>query len=399
MNDYLRVTYGSSVYDNKEIDAVLNVLKTSTQMGINVQNFEKKVAQTFNKKYGIMVNSGSSALLLAVEVLEIPDGSEIITPACTFGTTVAAILKNNLTPVFVDVKRGTYCIDADKIESMISNKTKAVCIPNLIGNIAEWEKISKICKKYKLKIIEDSADTLGATLGKKSTGYYSDISITSFYGSHVINAAGNGGMLCLNSEKLSNKLKVLRSWGRSSSIHSDSENINNRFNSKIDNIEYDNKFIFEAIGYNFEPSEIGAAFGLVQLSRLKKNIKERTKNFNIHQSFFDKYSEYFILPIQTKNTNTGWLAYPLVIKKEAPFSRKMMQIFFEKKGIQTRVIFTGNIIRQPGFKNINKKVPKDGLPISNEVMIGGILIGCHHGLSIKKIKHIHNTFENFISNL
>ena len=146
MNDYLRVTYGASVHDEKEINAVTKVLKTSTQMGINIDNFEKEVAKIFNKNYGIMVNSGSSALLLAVEALEIPIGSEVITPACTFGTTVSSIVKNNLTPVFVDVKEGTYCIDVDEIEEMISSKTRAVCIPNLIGNIAEWDKISEICE-------------------------------------------------------------------------------------------------------------------------------------------------------------------------------------------------------------------------------------------------------------
>lgn len=393
--NYLRVPYGCSVHNEEEIAAVVNVLKTSTQMGRNVRKFEEKVAKIFDKKYGIMLNSGSSALLLAFEVLDLPAGSEVITPTLTFGTTVSCLVKNNLVPAFVDVEEGTYCIDPAKIGAMITDNTKAVCIPNLIGNIAKWDEISRICEKYDLKIIEDSADTLGATLSGRSTGYYSDISITSFYGSHVINAAGNGGMICVNSEEHLRRLKVLRSWGRSSSLYIDSESIENRFNVKVDGFDYDEKFVFEDIGYNFEPSEMGAAFGLVQFDRLEDNIKARINNFNTHQDFFRQFENWFILSKQTDNSTTGWLAYPLVIKKQAPFTRRGLQIFLEKRGIQTRVIFTGNITRQPGFKNIRKLVPDSGLPIADDVMRGGILIGCHHGLTGSMIKHIHTSFNEF----
>ena len=193
-DNYLHVPYGTTVHGKEEIDAVVKVLKTSTQMGSHVRQFEERIAASFDKKYGIMVNSGSSALLLGVELLDLPRDSEVITPALTFATTVSCLVKNNLTPALVDVEEGTYCIDPSKIEAMISDNTKAVCIPNLIGNVAKWDEIVEICNKYNLIIIEDSADTLGASLNGRSTGFNSDISITSFYGSHVINAAGNGGM-------------------------------------------------------------------------------------------------------------------------------------------------------------------------------------------------------------
>ena len=394
----LRVPYGLSVHGGEEIKAVNKVLKSSTQMGKNVFLFEKKIAKLFSKKYGLMVNSGSSALLLAMETLDIPEGSEVITPALTFSTTVGYIIKNKLVPVFVDVEEGTYCINEKKINDLITKKTKAIVAPHLMGNIVNWKKIAPMLKKKGIIIIEDSADTLGATHENKSAGHYTDISITSFYGSHIINCAGNGGMVCFNNKRQYTKAKLLRSWGRSSSLFDEkSEKIENRFNIKLDGIPYDKKFVFEEIGHNLEPSELGAAFGLIQLKNLSRNLKKREKNFNIHTKYFKKYYKYFILPKQLPNTKSGWLAYPITITENAPFSRSQMQIFLEKKNIQTRVVFTGNILRQPGFKNIKAIRDKNGYPEADKVMKNGILIACHHGLTKDMIKHIHNSIDEFIT--
>ena len=396
-NSNIRVPYGKSVHGQQEIKAVLNVLKSSTQMGKNVTTFEKKIAKLFNKKYGLMVNSGSSALLLAMEVLDLPEGSEVITPALTFSTTVSYIVKNKLIPVFVDVEEGTYCINENKIKSLITKKTRAIVAPHLMGNIVNWKKLAPFLKKKKIIIIEDSADTLGATYKNKSTGHYADISITSFYGSHIINCAGNGGMVCFNDKRKYIKAKLLRSWGRSSSLFDEnSEKIENRFNIKLDGIQYDKKFVFEKIGHNLEPSELGAAFGLIQLKKLKSNLRKRETNFKIHSNYLKKYSEYFILPKQLPGSRSGWLAYPITIKDKAPFTRTEMQIFLEKKNIQTRVVFTGNILRQPGFKNIKAKKDKKGYPEADKVMRNGILIACHHGLTRSMILHIHRSIDQFI---
>ncbi len=396
-NKYLRVPYGSTVHGSDEIKAVTRVLETSTQMGKNVYSFEKKVAKLFDKKYGLMVNSGSSALMLAMEALELPAGSEIITPALTFSTTVGYIVRNNLVPVFVDVKEGTYCLDETKVKKLITKKTKALVAPHLMGNIVNWSKIYPILKKNNIIILEDSADTLGATYKGKSTGHLADISITSFYGSHIINCAGNGGMVCFNDKKQYTKAKLLRSWGRSSSLYDEnSEAIENRFNIKLEGIQYDKKFVFEEIGHNLEPSEIGAAFGLVQLKKLKTNLKRREQNFKFHTKFLKKYRKYFILPKQLPGSTSGWLAYPITIKESAPFNRTQMQIFLEKRNIQTRVVFTGNIMKQPGFKNIKMKKDKRGYPESNKVMKNGILIACHHGLTKQMINHIHSSIDLFI---
>ena len=391
--EFRRVSYGQTVHGEEEIEAVLHVLKTSTQMGSHVMEFEQKVAALFGKKYGIMVNSGSSANYLAVEILSLESGSEVITPVLTFSTTVAPLVKNGLIPSFVDVEEGTYNIDVSLIEEMITPKTKATMVPSLIGNLPDWDAIKLIAEKYGLLVLEDSCDTLGAKLKGTSTGLRSHISTTSFYGSHVINCAGNGGMLCVNDESHAAKAKLLRSWGRNSSLFVESESIENRFNVTLDGIPYDAKFVFSAIGYNMEPSELGAAFGLVQLGKLHHNIESRTANFQKHLDFFKQYEAYFILPKQLEGAYTGRLAFPLTVRDEAPFLRREFQTFFEKRNIQTRTIFTGNILRQPGFANIACKRHPNGYPKADQVMRGGVLLACHHGLNQSHIDHIHETFH------
>ncbi|WP_281995077.1 DegT/DnrJ/EryC1/StrS family aminotransferase [Ruegeria faecimaris] len=391
----MRVNYGQTVHGQEEIDAVVEVLKTSTQMGPKVREMQEKVAALFSKRHGIMVNSGSSANYLAVEILDLPKGSEVITPALTFATTVAPLVRQGLIPTFVDAAVGTYNIDVDAIERMITPNTSAVMIPSLIGNLPDWRRIRELADAHGLKVIEDSADTLGATIDGTSTGVYSDVSTTSFYGSHVINGAGNGGMLCVNDEELGRKALLLRSWGRSSSLFVESEAIENRFNVKLDGIEYDAKFLFEDLGYNVEPSEISAAFGLVQLSKLDNNIRVREEAFAAHRAFFARYEDWFILPEQLPNSRTGWLAFPLTLREGAPFTRREMQIFLETSDIQTRPVFTGNILRQPAMKQVEYRADPAGYPNSDAVMRGGILLACHHGLIQAQIEYMHAKFEEF----
>lgn len=392
----LHVPYGKTVHGEEEIDAVVNVLRTSTQMGKHVAEMEQAVAALFDKSYGIMLNSGSSANYLAIELLNLPAGSEIITPALTFSTTVAPLIKNHLVPVFVDVEPGTYNIDANQVEALITPNTRAMMIPNLLGNLPNWNLLREIANRHQLILIEDSADTLGATLQNAPTGRLTDLSTTSFYGSHVINCAGNGGMLCVNNQELAERAKLLRSWGRSSSLFKDSEAIENRFNIQVDGIDYDAKFVFETIGYNLEPSEMGAAFGLVQLKKLDQNIQLREQHFQQQLDFFRHYEEWFILPKQLPQSRTGWLAFPLTVRHDAPFTRKDMQIFLEKRSIQTRTIFTGNILRQPGFQTIKHIKSPQGYTHTDQVMRGGILLGCHHGLTAEMMAHVHDSCEAFI---
>tara|TARA_B100000886_G_C20423572_1_gene492773 strand:- start:179 stop:1378 length:1200 start_codon:yes stop_codon:yes gene_type:complete len=394
-----KIYYGRAVYDAKEINAVLKVLKNNSLSlidGNKVKELEKRVSHIFGKKYGLMVNSGSSANLLALSSFKFKKGSEIITPNLTFSTTVAPIYQLGLTPHFVGVEENKFITDPSQIEKCINKKTVALMIPNLLGNIADWKKIYKIAKKYNLKIIEDSADTIGYTVNKKNLGRYSDIVTNSFYASHIINGAGTGGIVCFNDYNLYERAKLLRGWGRSSAVFNESENATKRFNVKVSGIDYDAKYIFSDLGYNFLPSEISAAFALEQLKKLKNNVLIRNKNFEYLKKFFGNFKKYFKLPEQNIGVKTPWLAFPLVIKENEIFNRKKMQIFFEKNNIQTRTIFTGNILKQPVMKNrFFKKHPKCD-KIANDVMKNGILLGCHQGMNKSELDYICKTFKRFI---
>lgn len=395
----MRVNYGQTVHGEAEIDAVVSVLRSSTQMGDKVRGMQAQVAALFAKRHGVMVNSGSSANYLAIELLDLPLGSEVITPVLTFATTVAPIVRSGLVPAFVDCREGTYNIDEDAIEEQITSRTRAMMIPSLIGNLPDWDRIRAIADRHGLIVIEDSADTLGATLRGASTGLRSDISTTSFYGSHVINAAGNGGMLCLNDDRLARRGLLLRSWGRSSSVFNDSESIEARFQASLGDIPYDAKFVFEELGYNWEPSEIGAAFGLVQLGKLAHNIAARVANFERHLAFFSAFEEWFVLPQQLAEAQTGWLAFPLTVRADAPFSRRDLQIFLERRDIQTRVVFTGNILRQPAMRDVEARTRSDGYPAADAVTRGGVLLACHHGLVDAQIDYVHDAFTDFVARL
>ena len=396
----MKIYYGQAIYDNKEISAVIRVLKRNSLNlidGPSVKKLEEKIAKLFGKKYGLMVNSGSSANLLALSSFNLKKGSEIITPSLTFSTTVSPIYQLGYVAHFIGVEENKFLSDINQIEKCINEKTVAFMLPNLLGNILEWKTIYNIAKKYDLKVIEDSADTIGYTYRKSNTGKYSDIVTNSFYASHIITGAGSGGMICFNDKKLYDRAKLLRGWGRSSAVFNESEGIKIRFSKKVDGIPYDGKYIFSALGYNFLPSEISAAFAIEQLKKLKKNIKIRIKNFEFLRKFFENYDSFFKLPIQNKNVVTGWLAFPLVMKKNANFSRNDLQIYLEKKGIQTRSIFTGNILRQPIMKNRYYKKHRKSHIVSDDVMKNGILIGCHHGLKKKDLYRITNTFKKLLS--
>jgi len=394
-----KIYYGKAVYNHKEINAVIDVLRNKSLSlvdGVNCKKLENKVAKIYGKKYGLMVNSGSSANLLALSSFKFKKDSEIITPNLTFSTTVAPIYQLNLVPHFIGVEENKFLANINQIEKCINKKTVAIMIPNLLGNICDWKKIYKIAKKHNLKVIEDSADTIGYRVNNKNLGKYSDVVTNSFYASHIINGAGTGGIVCFNKYEQYKIAKLLRGWGRSSATFNESENINKRFNVKVSGIDYDAKYIFSDIGYNFLPSEISAAFALEQIKKLKNNINVRIKNFNFLKNFFKNYDYLFKLPEQNVGVKTGWLAFPLVIKKNKYFNRKKLQIFFEKKNIQTRTIFTGNILKQPIMKKKNYKKTKNINKVADDVMRNGILLGCHQGMLKSELKYISKTFNKFL---
>ncbi len=394
----MRVFYAQAVYGEEEIDAVTSVLRSNSLAlmdGPKVHEFEARVAETFGKSTGLMVNSGSSANALAIASLGLEAGDEVITPALTFSTTVAPLIQQGLIPVFVDVEPDTYVIDPTRIEAMIGPKTKALMIPNLIGNLADWKMIKTVADKHGLATIEDSADTIGSLLDGAPTGSLSDIATTSFYASHVMTGAGFGGMVCFNDDELFRRAKQLRGWGRSSSLVGESEAIEDRFNVEVDGIEYDSKFVFGDVGYNFLPSEISAAFGLVQLDRLPDYGDRRQRHFARLTEFFAEYEQWFILPRQQPDTETYWLAVPLIVREDAPFSRRDLQIHFESNDVQTRTVFTGNILRQPGFADVAHRADPKGFANADRVMQGGILLGCHQGMDESQLGYVCDVFREF----
>jgi len=395
-----RVLYAEARYGIEEIEAVASVLRNqplALMNGPSVSMFEKRVADLFGKSAGVMVNSGSSANLLALAALKLPPGSEVITPALTFGTTVSPIVQLRFKPAFVDVESDTYNIDESAIEDMIGPKTRALLVPNLIGNLPDWPAIAKIAQRHDLAVIEDSADTIGARIDGRPSGSYSQTSTTSFYASHVVTGAGFGGMVCADDPALLDRLRLLRGWGRQSSVVSESELIEDRFGVDLDGISYDAKFVFSAIGYNFLPSEISAAFGLVQLGRLEEYLVRRIANFRWLHSFFGRWPEWFVLPRQSPEVETGWLAFPLLLTPDAPFTRTGLQIAFERRGIQTRVVFTGNVLRQPAFRGIDRREAPGGYPNADAVMARGLLIGCHQGMTSDDLEYIGGVFEELAS--
>ncbi len=397
MTKPLRISHALAVHNKEEEKRVLRVLREHrTIMGRETEEFEKRVAKIFGKKYGIMVNSGSSANLIAVELMNLPKGSEIITPILTFATTVAPLIQKGLVPVFVDVLEGRYVVDADKVEAAISKKTKALMIPILMGNVPDMAKLQKIAKKYNLIFVEDSCDAVVSLYKGKPTGLYSDITTTSFYGAHVITAGGNGGMVLVNIDQLRDKAKVLRGWGRTSALYAESENIKDRFSHKIGNIPYDGKYIFEEIGYNLLPSEIGSAFGNAQLDKLKTFVKLRERNAKYLIKLFNKYSEFLTVPLIDKDSKPQLMYFPFAIKKGAPFTRLQLITYLEKENIQTRPIFTGNILKQPGFKKIIHRDTQKQYPVTDYIMENGVIIGLHQGLTLKHLDRLTGVIESFI---
>lgn len=397
--DFLKVPYAQSVHGQDEIDAVVSVLKTSTQMGKNVSKMEVEVAKMFSKKYGLMTNSGTSSLMLAAEASNLPKGSEVITAAFTFSTTVTPILKNSLVPVFMDSEKDTLNIDANRVEDFITSKTSAIWIPNMLGNIPDWDIIRRTADKHNLLVIEDSADTLGGTLRGTPTGERTDISITSFYGSHIINCGGNGGWLGVNDESIARKARLLRSWGRTSSVFKDiqeSESLEKRFGIELNGIEYDAKFVFEYPGYQMEPNEMGAAFGLVQLANFENVKKKRIEAFNKMSNIFKKHDDFVRTAIPFPDSEIIWMHYPIIINEGSPFSRKDFQTFFELRGIQTRPPFSGNILNQPMMKG-QKYIANDSYNNANDLMKNGILLGTHQGLSDKQFLHVESVASQFFN--
>ena len=365
-------------YGEEEIEAVNKALKEGWLAGFGpyTTEFEAKIAKEFGKKYGVFVNSGSSACLLALASLDLEQGSEIITPALTFSTTLAPIIQLGYTPKFIDSELTSYVPSVEAICDAITSKTRAIMIPNLIGNKIDFSTLRNELMRRSIedvKIIEDSADTITFTED-------SDVSTTSFYASHVITAGGMGGMVMFNKKEHMKRALMYRDWGR---IGDNSENMDERFAHDVDGIPYDYKFLYGVLGYNMKCAEANAAFGLVQLKKFQK-YKEIRRN-NIERYLYRlRNTPEIILPDDKIKPN--WLAIPLQIE-----DRLGLLNFLEDNNIQTRVTFAGNVTRHPAYR----KYLQD-FPIADQVMKNGFLLGVHHGMTTQDVDYVCDKIIEYI---
>ena len=395
-----QIRYGGAMLDQKEIDAVVGVMQTGMSVGAQVQTFEKRAAALLGKDYGVMVNSGSSALLLAVRLLELPPGSEIITPTLTFGTDISSIVLNGHVPVLIDVEPDTYQIDIDRIEANITPLTKAMLIPNLVGGMPDWDRLRAIADRHGLKIIEDSADTLGGTFRGTPAGTRSDISITSFSIFHIITCLGNGGLVAVNDPALWDRALMLRAWGRSSEkfMHgSRQDDSDGRFLENLGDIEYDGMFIFEELAYGFIPNEAGAAFGHEQLNKLDMFTELRQGLFDSHTAYMEKHADVFIKTRVHPGVFTTWICYPVQLRPELGWSRRALQMHLEEAGIFTRVIFSGHAALQPMMHKVKFRVDAFGCPNAERVMRHGLMLPCHPTMTAEDCAYLYQTLDDFIA--
>ncbi len=366
-------------YGEEEIKAVEQCLRDGWLAGFGPRSieFEEKIAKEFGKKYGVFVNSGSSACLLAIAALDLPKGSKIITPALTFSTTLAPIVQLGYEPIFIDSNLTSYVPDISDIINAITPDTKAIMIPNLIGNKPDWDKLKRYLIEINRKdifVIEDSADTV--TYTKES-----DVSTTSFYASHVITAGGMGGMVMFNDKKHVKKALQYRDWGR---IGDNSENMDERFAHDVDGLPYDYKFLYGVLGYNMKCSEMSAAFGLVQLERFQTFKQKRRDNI---ERYLENLKDVKELILPNDSIKPNWLAMPFQTER-----RLELLNFLEDNNIQTRVTFAGNVTRHPIYRKYLQDFKNADL-----VMKNGFLLGAHHGMDLEDVDYVCDKIKTFFS--
>ena len=404
-----RIHYAGRVYNEEEmINMVDSILDFWITLGTYGDKLEKRLSDYLGVKESVLVNSGSSANLISISALmsnQIEDrillGDEIITPALTFPTTFAPIIQNGLIPVVLDCELGTYNIDITKLEEAISPRTKAMIIPHTLGNPCDMGEIMEICSRYNLFLIEDFCDAFGAKYDGKFVGTFGHFSTLSCYPAHHI-SMGEGGAIFTNDGELARIARSIRDWGRDCYCRGDvSPNgaCGKRFEYKINLenqvINYDHRYVYSNVGYNLKPTDIQAAMGLAQLKKAKLFVEKRRINFNRIYERLKKYEDIFILPRWGKKSEPSWFAFPITIRSGSKFERKELLNFLENANIETRLIFAGNILRQPAFKNIKCRVI-GGLGNSDFVTSNSFFVGVYPGLDEERINYILEKIEDFI---
>jgi CDP-4-dehydro-6-deoxyglucose reductase, E1 len=402
-----RIPFSGRVFDFEE---VTNLVESSLDFWLTSgrfsKEFETRFASFMDSKFCLLVNSGSSANLVAFSTLTSPQlgdrrirpGDEVITVAAGFPTTVAPIIQNGCVPVFLDVELGTYNIDVKQLEIALSPKTKAIMIAHTLGNPFDVKSIMDFANKHHLWVVEDCCDAVGSEVNGKKVGTFGHLATVSFYPAHHM-TMGEGGAVITNMSKLFVIARSFRDWGRDCYCEPGKDNTcGRRFGGQHGELPfgYDHKYVYSHIGYNLKVTDMQAAVGLAQLEKLPSFIQKRIDNFRVLNDFLKTFEEYFLLPRVLDKHNPSWFGYPITVKSNAPFSRDEFTQYLESKGIQTRLVFAGNLTKQPAFKNVTYRIV-DNLKNTDIVMKDTLFIGVYPGIDKIRLEYMMSTISEFVT--
>ena len=368
------------------------------------EDFERALARYVGVRNSVFVNSGSSANLVALSALTSPKlgkkalrpGDEVITVAAGFPTTVNPIIQNGLTPVFVDVELGTYDAVIDQIREAVSAKTRAIMMAHTLGNPFDVAQIKSICEEHDLWLVEDSCDALGSTYDGKRTGSFGDTATVSFYPAHHI-TTGEGGAVFVNKPLIKKQVESFRDWGRDCYCATGHDNTcHKRFEWQLGNLPkgYDHKYIYSHIGYNLKATDMQAALGLSQLKKLDRFVSTRKQNFATLSGLLGDIPD-FIMPQATANSDPSWFGFPVTIRPDSQIDRTELLRHLDQHKIGTRLLFAGNLLKQPAYMNIDHRVIGD-LKNSDLVMTNTFWLGVYPGLTREMLEYVSDVIHEFV---
>jgi CDP-6-deoxy-D-xylo-4-hexulose-3-dehydrase len=399
-----RIQFAGPVYGASEVKAVLKPLLNGWLIAGELTHvFEQKFAELNGVKGCITVNSGTSALILAWNALmndalirPLKKGDEIITCVLTHPSTVNSLIHNGLVPVLVDADKKTLNMNIKFIEQAITKKTRGILPMHFLGNPCEMDSIMEIAKRHDLYVVEDACDSYGAKYGGRYVGSFGDLAAVSFYTAHGI-TLGEGGAVLFNEPKLGRIVKSLRDWGRACWCKSPAP-LNGecgcRFEWKLGDTYYDHRYLFDNVGFNLKIIELQAAFGLEQLKRFPYFIKKRRENFQYITRALKEMTDYFIFPEPAQNSDPVWFTIPITIREDAPFFRKELEIFLNKRNIETRPFFAGYLPEQPAYKNVRMRVMGD-CQVTRLTKKQSLFIGCYPGITEEMREYVIESFKKF----
>jgi CDP-6-deoxy-D-xylo-4-hexulose-3-dehydrase len=402
-----KVNYAGRVFDEKEIinavDASMDYWLTE---GRYSEQFAEKIADFLGVENVLLTNSGSSANLLAFSALtsdklgakQLKPGDEVISVAAGFPATVTPIIQYGLIPVFIDVHIPTYNINIEMMKKAITPKTKCIFIAHTLGNPFDIDAVMELANKHDLWVIEDNCDAFGSKYNGKYTGTYGHLSTISFYPAHHI-TTGEGGAIITNDALLAQLVRAFRDWGRDCYCSGGENNTcGKRFTQTFGNLPlgYDHKYVYSEIGYNLKMTDIQAAIGSAQMDKISSFCNKRRSNFKTLFNIFSKYPEYFILPEATAKSDPAWFSFIVTLKPDCPFTRIDISKHFNEKLIETRYLFAGNLVKQPGFMNREYRIA-DNLSNTDYIMSNTFFLGTYPGLKDEMFTYIEDTLKNFIT--